>query len=275
MKMKIRPFLRWAGGKQKIIDSLLENAPPHNSINDYFEPFLGAGSLFFSNGFSTGVISDVNSELINAYNQIKNNYVSIDKNLRVFNKKFKNNKDFYYEIRSDFNKHTNQSTIIQASRFIFLIHTNYNGMYRLNRKGEYNVPVGKLNPCIPNFEHLKSISNKLKNVSIRCSGYEEILDEVKPKDFIYLDPPYPPYDWSSQQNQYTLDKFTKDHHEEVFNFSNKLSLKGCYVMISYPDIDFIRDKYGSKWNIKELDIFRSISCKKERKNISELIIKNY
>jgi DNA adenine methylase len=273
--MKTRPFLRWAGGKQKIVNSLLENAPSHNLINDYYEPFLGAGSLFFSNGFSKGVISDVNSDLVNAYNQIKNNYISVDRNLKSFNKNFKKNKDFYYQIRSDFNSHRNQSSIIQASRFIFLIHTNYNGMYRLNRKGEYNVPVGKIKPCIPNFEHLKSVSDKLENVEIRCSSYENILLEVQPRDFIYLDPPYPPYDWANQQNQYTLNKFTKENHEEVSKFANELSDRGCYVMISYPDIDFVRDKYELNWNIEELNIFRSISCKKERKVISELIIKNY
>ncbi|WP_299676523.1 Dam family site-specific DNA-(adenine-N6)-methyltransferase [uncultured Tenacibaculum sp.] len=273
--MKVKPFLRWAGGKQKIVSNLLENAPDHDIINNYFEPFLGAGSLFFSNGFNRGFISDINPELINSYYQIKINHKSVYKNLVFFSKKFREDKQFYYQVRKDFNTQIGKKTIIQASRFIFLIHTNYNGMYRLNKKGHYNVPIGKLNPSIPGIKHLEIVSQKLKNIEIECSGYDSIMSMVKPNDFIYLDPPYPPYDWSNQQNQYTLNKFSREDHEDLFDFATQLDKAGCYVMISYPNIEFVKDKYEKNWNIEKLDIFRSISCKKERRKISELIIKNY
>lgn len=272
--MTVKPFLRWAGGKQNLIDELSKNCPDFEKTNRYFEPFLGAGSLFFLQKSEIGVISDINPQLINSYNQIKKDYKGVDRFLKGFEKEFKNDSNFYYQIRMDFNLNREKFNLVQAARFIFLIHSNYNGMYRLNNKGEYNVPIGKLKPNIPSIEHLKAIQKKLKSFEIKCFEYKDILADVKANDFVYLDPPYPPMNWNEQSNQYTVNRFSREDHQNVLEFANCLKSKDCFVMISYPDTEYIRELY-SGWKIVELSTIRSISGLQIRKKAKELIIKNY
>jgi DNA adenine methylase len=268
----LKPFIRWAGGKQNLVDHLLLNTPDHRKINKYWEPFLGAGSLFFANGFSKAEISDVNEHLINSYKQIKNNPESTYKRLLHYKRNLC--EDFYYEVREAFNNHLQENTIEQAVRFIFLVHTSYNGIYRVNSNGEYNVPFGKANPSLPTFEHIQKASKKLQRIKIQVQSYEEILPSVKKKDFIYLDPPYPKLKEEDELQQFTIDKFSKDHQIELADFANALKKKGCYVMISNSKIPFVKRLY-SNWQITEIPVIRYVSCKSERKKIKELLIKNY
>lgn len=270
----MKTFLRWAGGKQKIVNQILANIPTESQIKKYFEPFLGAGSLFFANGFSKAYLSDINPQLINTYKQIKTNHIRIIQLLETYKLKFRQDPKYYYQLRDLYNQDKVENNHIQAARFIFLIHTNYNGMYRLNEKNEYNVPLGKLEPNLPDLNKLSIISDKLKETKIECQDYWNILDKVKSGDFVYLDPPYPPIDWEITQRQYTVKKFGKSDHEKLSTFANELRNTSCYVLISYPDMNFIRRLYKN-WHIVKLDAFRSISCKKERKQITELLIKNY
>lgn len=268
----IRPFIRWAGGKQNLVKYLLQNLPEEESINKYWEPFLGAGSLFFSNGFTNAEISDVNVHLINAYRQIRDKPLSLHKRLQYHKKIF--NKEYYYQLREIFNQHLCENTIEQAARFIFLVHTCFNGMYRVNAKGEYNVPFGKMEPCLPTLEHLKKISLKLQNIRIESRSYENILPLVNQGNFVYIDPPYPKLNEKEQFQQYTIDKFCQKDQIELAKFANSLHKKGCLIMISNSDIPLIRDLYKG-WKIKEVPVVRYISCKKDRVKINELIIKNY
>ncbi|HEU5052958.1 MAG TPA: Dam family site-specific DNA-(adenine-N6)-methyltransferase [Hanamia sp.] len=268
----IRPFIRWAGGKQNLVKYLLQNLPDEHRINKYWEPFVGAGSLFFSNGFTNAEISDVNEHLINAYRQIRSNPQAVYRRLQDHKKKF--NAEYYYQLRQVFNQHLNQNTIEQAARFIFLVHTCFNGMYRVNAKGEYNVPIGKMEPSLPTIEHLKKISLKLQNIQIVSRSYEEILPLVKHRNFVYIDPPYPKLDKKKQFQQYTIDRFSENHQTDLANFANNLHDKGCFVMISNSDVPLIKELYNG-WNIQEVPVVRYISCKKERIKVNELIIKNY
>ncbi len=268
----LRPFIRWAGGKQNLVQHLLSHSPPEGSYNKYWEPFLGAGSLFFANGFKKAELSDVNEHLINAYKQIKFNPESIYK--RLLTHKRKVSTDYYYEVREKYNNHLNDATIEQAVRFIFLVHTCYNGMYRVNGNGEYNVPFGKSEPSLPSFEHLKKVSKKLKSIPLKVQPYESIYDKVKRNDFIYLDPPYPKLNQSEQFQQFTIDKFSEDHQRGLADFAEQLKKKGCKVMISNSKVPLIENLYKD-WNIIEVPVVRYVSCKKERKKINELIIKNY
>ncbi len=272
--MKLKPFIRWAGGKQSLLADIVKNIPSDVVVNNYYEPFVGAGSLFLGSDYKRCVISDVNAQLINAYSQIKKDYIRVFNLLLSYYKSFDGNPEYYYKVRRIFNKDKKNLNYIQASRFIFLIHTNYNGMYRLNRKGEYNVPIGKLSPSIPTIDYYKELSNKLVSTNIICADYKDALTTTMENDFIYLDPPYPPLDWEAIPNQYTVCQFSKEDHEEVATVANDLREKGCKILISYPDIPFIRELY-SNWNINNINAFRSISCKKERKKISEILIKNY
>ena len=268
----LRPFIRWAGGKQNLVHHLLANSPEEGSYNKYWEPFLGAGSLFFANGFKNAELSDVNEHLINSYKQIKLDPESVHKRLLVHKRKV--SEDYYYEIREIYNNHLDTSTIAQAARFIFLVHTCYNGMYRVNGKGEYNVPFGKGEPSLPSIEHLKKVSKKLQKIPLKVRSYNLIYEKVKRNDFIYLDPPYPKLNQQEQFQQYTIDKFSEDHQRELAKFAERLKIKGCKVMISNSKVPLIEDLY-KEWNIVEVPVVRYVSCKKERKKINELIIKNY
>ena len=268
----LRPFIRWAGGKQNLVHYLLKYSPEEGSYHKYWEPFLGAGSLFFANGFKKAELSDVNEHLINAYQQIKINPESVYKRLLAHKRKL--SADYYYEVRENYNSHLYEQTIEQAARFIFLVHTCYNGMYRVNGKGEYNVPFGKSEPSLPSFDHLKKISKKLQHIPLKVQSYESIYDKVKPNDFIYLDPPYPKLNRSEQFQQFTIDKFSEEHQSELADFANQLRSKGCSVMLSNSKVPLIENLYQS-WNIVEVPVVRYVSCKRQRNRITELIIKNY
>ncbi len=272
--MTLRPYLRWAGGKQGLVQDLMLNIPNVSEINNYFEPFFGAGSLFYANSFKSAYLSDINSQLINAHSFIKTQPTKLFNLLLNLFQHYENNKSFYYQIRNEYNSENNILSLKQASRFLFLIHTNYNGMYRVNKLGEYNVPIGKLNPTLPNHSNFLALSKSLKNATLTCCNYLDILQKVKSNDFVYIDPPYPPLTWKSIENQYTVNNFSQKDHENLAKFAIKLASRNCFIMISYPNTDFIRSLY-SNWNLIELSAFRSISCKKERIQISELLIKNY
>jgi DNA adenine methylase len=273
---KIRPFLRWAGGKQNLVHHLLKHAPEDDVVKKYYEPFLGAGSLFFANGFDNAFISDINPHLINAYKKIRADYRKIHKLIRLYEKKFLSNEEFYYKIRNQFNRDQKKLNYVQAARFVFLLHSNYNGMYRINKQGMYNVPVGKLEPCLPTLDDLKIISKKLKGKEIVAGSYDQILGKVKRGHFIYMDPPYPPLDWDSQAQQFTVDKFSKEDQKKLAAFARKLDKKGCFVLISNSDVPLIRELYkAKKWRKKKLKTTRWVSCKSERKQVAELLIKNY
>jgi DNA adenine methylase len=250
----------------------LDNSPAEGTYNKYWEPFLGAGSLFFANGFKKAELSDVNEHLINAYKQIKINPEPVYKRLLVHKRKVSS--DYYYEIRETYNTHLEDATIEQAARFIFLVHTCYNGMYRVNGNGEYNVPFGKSEPSLPSLEHLKKVSRKLQRIPLKVQPYETIYDKVKRNDFIYLDPPYPKLNQNEQFQQFTIDKFSEEHQKELAAFAKQLKKKGCKVMISNSKVPLIEELYA-KWNIVEVPVVRYVSCKKERIKMNELLIKNY
>ena len=256
--MKLKPFIRWAGGKQKLVKEIIQNIPAASDVNRYFEPFVGAGSLFFESNYENSVLSDVNPQLINAYSKIRDNFTRLSTILIDYERRFLLDNQIYYVIRQEFNQHKENLDTNQAARFIFLIHTNYNGMYRINKSGDYNVPMGKTNPSIPKPDLLSAISDKLANTTLVADNYLNMENDIGVNDFIYLDPPYPPFDWSNHQRQYTVNHFSERDHIDLSNFANRLRNLDCFVMLSYPDIEFVRNQYED-WNIVELNAFRSIS----------------
>jgi len=270
----MKTFLRWAGGKQNLINDLLKHLPPNEKVNRYFEPFLGAASLFFATEYKKCYLSDINRDLINSYKSIKKNPEIVTE---LFNKhlhKFYKKKNYYYKIRDKFNNNKNNGTIEQAARFIFLIHTSYNGIYRVNSSGKYNVPVGDKNPSFLTDEYLIEVSKKLLGTCISTKPYKRIKKLVKKGDLIYLDPPYPPLNGTSYFQHYTKDKFPENEQKKLATFANELTKKECFVMISNADTSLIRELYND-WNIFEFKVTRCISSKKERMKVKELIITNY
>jgi len=267
----ITPFLRWAGGKIKIISTIKNFLPDDYQSRKYWEPFLGAGSLFFHIQPKKGTISDLNQRLIDCYNCIKENPLTVSRSLNDLQKY--NSENFYYITRNRFN--SSKKSFSQAARFIFLNKTCYNGLFRVNSNGHFNVPYGQIQePALPTFEELKKISLSLSKVNIVASSYEKIIRNVKKNDFIYLDPPYPPLSKTSYFTHYTKDSFSLEKHQELATLSNNLTKKGCLVLITNADTKDIRKMYKG-WSITKTEVTRWISCKKERIKVNELIIKNY
>jgi DNA adenine methylase len=267
----LKPFIRWAGGKQNLINEIFSNLDLNN-IDRFFEPFLGGASFFLKSDFNQSFLSDLNPNLINCYQQIKNDPDSIFTGLLDFKTPIK--EKIYYDIRDKFNKHNGEQTLEQAIRFIFLNRTSFNGIYRVNKSGKYNVPFGKSNPAFSSLEHLRDVSTKLQKANLSFDYYDSIENTTQEGDLIYLDPPYPKLSDTAYFNHYTLDKFDQNSQEELAEFAQNQSRKGCKVVISNADLEDIRVLYNN-WEIIECSTYRFISCKKEKIKVKELIIKNF
>lgn len=269
----IKPFLRWAGGKTSSIPFLKSHLPKNFlSIKNYYEPFLGAGSLFFSLTPNHAILSDLNRDLTECYKAIKKDSALISKYLSQHKKK--NSKNYYKEMRIKYNR--SKYSISKAALFIYLNKTCFNGIWRVNKKGEFNVPYGhKEPPSLPSKEQFKNIVQVLSKAEIYNLDYKEAVKKAGNGDFIYLDPPYPPLNKTSKFAHYTKERFSKEDHEEVAEVSRELSKKGCLVMISNSSIDFIRSLYKEDFNIYELEVWRWIRADGKRYKIKEVVITNY
>lgn len=267
----LKPFIRWAGGKQNLIDEIFSTIN-FEGIGRYFEPFLGGASFFLKGHFPNSYLSDLNPNLINCYQQVRDNPLELFNRLNSI--ALPVTSETYYKVREEFNNHNGQQNLDQAIRFIFLNRTSFNGIFRVNSSGKYNVPFGKPDPAFSSLEHLLAVSQKLKHANIFHGYYDEIESLVIENDFIYLDPPYPKLSDTAYFNHYTLDKFDNVEQEKVADFAQKLSAKNSKVVISNADLSIIRDLY-SGWNILECSAYRYISCKKEKIKVKELIIRNF
>lgn len=269
----MKPFLRWAGGKTKSIPFLEKYIPENfSSLNKYYEPFLGAGSFFFHFMPSKAVLSDSNKDLIECYRAIQKNPPLVSKYLEQHSSN--NCKDYYYKMRCKYN--SSKSTIAKAALFIYLNKTCFNGIWRVNKKGEFNVPYGfKEPPALPSKNDLQKVSLALSTVKLINSDYKKAVDSVKKGDFIYFDPPYIPINSTSNFTHYTIDRFSKQDHAELAILAKKLTLKECYVLISNSDDPYIRSLYENDFNIFELEVTRWIRADGKRYKAKEIVITNW
>ena len=273
MNKEIKPFLRWVGGKQNLIKLLINYIPENYNENSYYEPFLGAGSMFFRIIPNKAFLSDSNVHLMNCYKMITEYPNEVYKLLISLLKN--DSKNNYYKIRIKYNKNINKYSSIQSARFIYLNKACFNGIYRVNKEGFFNVPYGyKKNLSIPTLEYFIDLSSILRKVKLQCFSYEKIFNVAKKEDFIYLDPPYPPLNGSSYFSHYTKERFFSDDQKELAIFAEKLSNKGCNILISNADTEEIRRLY-LKWYRKSIDVVRYITCKSKRHRVKELVITNY
>lgn len=268
---KPKPFVKWAGGKRQLIEFIRSRVP--QNYDRYIEPFVGGGALLFELLPPKAIISDINNELINAYLVVKNNVDELIEDLS----KHKNGKRYYYFIRAL--NPTALSPIERASRFIYLNKTCYNGLYRENSKGEFNVPFGRYkNPKIIDEHNLRAVSNYLNSadVTIICADYKEICSIAKSGDFVYLDPPYYPINRKSSFTKYTKYDFTEKDHLELFYTFRELDKKGCKVLLSNSNTDYIKSLYKD-YIIEEVDAIRAINCKgsERKRGRFEVVIRNY
>lgn len=265
-----KPFLKWAGGKTKLLPELLKRVP--SKYNRYYEPFLGGGALFFALKPVISYLSDINENLIMTYQNLSKYSELIFQYLQTNCDSDLTLEQLYYSFREDFNT-TEYSGFLKSAQFIFLNKLGYNGLYRENSKGEFNVPFGHYKK-VPNFNfgNLIQCSKLLQRSKIQCTPYYEI--KATSGDFVYLDPPY--YKVSEQSfTKYTRFDFAKQDHVALFDFCRELDAKGVKFMLSNSDTVFTRKLY-SKFNIEIVQAPRSINSKGNgRGNVNELIIRNY
>jgi len=274
--MKIPTFLKWLGGKRRLITQIEPHLP--KNINKYFEPFLGGGSMFFyikqKYNPKFCVISDINKDLIDVYKAVRDNPHELIKKLRYF--KRKNSKAFFYKMRKLFNERY-FSGIRKSAAFIYLNKTCFNGVYRVNKKNEFNVPYGKYkNPEIFNKEKILFASKLLKGVKIKCQDYWDILDLVKEEDFIYLDPCYDPLKKTSFAN-YTSKRFSDRDNLRLALFVKNLKEKKSNIILSNNVTENIGKLYPKK-DFRKIIVHcsRSInSVSSNRGKIKEFLIKNF
>ncbi|MFS8880053.1 DNA adenine methylase [Synechococcus sp. H55.11] len=269
-----RPFLKWAGGKTQLTDALLERMPIY--FNTYHEPFVGSGALFFrlyrERKIKQAILSDINAELIDTYLAIRDHVWEVIQLLS----EFPYDKNFYYQIREK--DPWSMSLVERAARMIYLNKTGYNGLYRVNRQGRFNVPFGRYKaPKYLDKDNLLAASLALQHVEILCLPFETVVERAKPGDWVYFDPPYAPVSRTSNFTSYHANGFALKDQERLRDICIDLSKNKVYVILSNSDTAIIRSLYAMPFfAVDEVQANRAINCKgAKRGKITELVITNY
>lgn len=277
VNVSAKPFAKWVGGKRQLLGQFHELGLLPSGFdgakNRYLEPFVGGGAVFFDLQPKNATISDLNGELITTYRVIRDDVDSLINSL----KKHTYSKEYFLDIRAK--DPMNMDPLDVASRFIYLNRTCFNGMYRVNSKGQFNVPFGRYkNPIICDEDNLRAVSSVLRNVEILNEDYKFVLQKAKPGDFIYFDPPYYPINTTSSFTSYTKDGFAEKEQTELRDTFDKLSRRGCFVMLSNSDTPFIHSLYDNVKNAKITIVKagRAINSKSTgRGKITEVVVTNY
>lgn len=270
----LKPFLKWAGGKRQLLYEIRRLCPL--SFNTYFEPFIGAGAVFLSLQPKRAVINDLNFDLMNVYQVIKDNLDLLIDDLP----KHENDKEYYYQIRNlDRDpRYQNMSSVERASRIIFLNKTCFNGLFRVNSKGYFNVPFGYYkNPKIIEEMLLRAVHEYLNTAQINLlnTDFEHAVHEAKKGDFVYFDPPYDPVSETAAFTSYIPGGFNKTEQERLKSVIDNLTAKGCKVLLSNSGTEFIRRLYQG-YQIKTVSANRAInSVASKRGHVDEVLVMNY
>jgi DNA adenine methylase len=272
----VQPFLKWAGGKRQLLPKIREHVP--RKYKRYFEPFVGAGAVLFELQPQTALINDANEELVNCYKIIKQ---EPDKLIAAARTHPINSK-YFYQLRSKDREPglTTLSAVERAARIIYLNKTCFNGLFRVNSQGQFNVPFGKYSdPTIVNDNVINAVSGYLNRASIQISNYDfaAALDDARHGDFVYLDPPYDPLSDTSSFTGYNLNSFGRDEQRRLKGVCDDLHRRGCKLLLSNSATPFIRKLYSdkSKYTVVDVDANRNInSVGAGRGKITELLIFN-
>jgi len=261
-----RPLLKWAGGKTQLIPNLIEAMP--KSFNNYIEPFVGGGALFFHLSPKSAVIADSNSELISLYQQIAKDYKPVLKLLE----KMPNDEEFFYQERAK--QYENLGAIHAAARTIYLNRTCFNGLYRVNKSGGFNVPYGRYKePKIADAQLLKSASEALNGKTIVLGDYKQVLEKYAKKgDLVFLDPPYLPVSQYSDFQRYTKEQFYEDDHRDLAAEVNRLSEIGCHVILTNSNHPLVHELY-SDFHIEVLSTRRNINSRGALRKGQDVLVK--
>jgi DNA adenine methylase len=266
------PFLKWAGGKQRLLAQYATHFPPRTLIRNYFEPFIGSAAVFFHLQLPNATLSDQNEKLIEIYQMIQQDVEGVIHAL----KPHINDAEYFYNIRA---QDPNELTPAQrAARLIFLNKTCYNGLYRENKKGLFNVPFGRYrNPTICDERRLKSAATALQGAKLLAADFAQVLEAARPGDFVYFDPPYVPLTATSNFTSYNSQGFSNDDHRRLADCIRHLTAKRCYVMLSNSSADLVHALYQeAHYRLIPIQARRNINSKANRRGpVKELLILNY
>lgn len=271
-----QPFLKWAGGKRQLLPEIRKYIP--ETFHTYYEPFVGAGAVLFDLQPQKAVINDINAELVNVYYAIKDNVNELIEDL----KKHENDKDYFYDIRNldRTTEYEKLSRVKKASRIIYLNKTCFNGLFRVNSRGQFNVPFGKYkNPQIVNEGVLRAVHDYLSSaeIDIKNIDFVSAVASATKGDFVYFDPPYDPVSETSSFTSYSLNGFKKEDQIRLRDLCVELDQRGVNFLLSNSATDFIIDIYSEKGFIVEtVSATRNInSVASKRGKIAEVLIRNY
>lgn len=272
----LQPFTKWTGGKRQLLP-IIKSLMPDN-YNNYFEPFVGGGALFFDLSPNKAVINDFNNELINCYQQIKK---YPQKLIELLAKHQENNsKEYYLKLRSADrdNRIDKMTNVERAARIMYMLRVDFNGLYRVNSKNQFNVPYGRYkNPKIVDSDLILSISQYLNsnNIRILTGDFEKAIQDVAVGDFVYFDPPYIPLSETSAFTSYTHEDFTYEDQVRLRDCFKKLDEKGAFLMLSNSSSPLVEELYKD-FNIHKVEVTRTNGAKtSSRGRISEIIVTNY
>ena len=298
MSEKIRPFVKWAGGKGSLI-SQLNNFYPYELKNGiierYIEPFVGGGAVLIDilqkYDVQEAYAFDINIDLINSYNVIKNDVEDLITNLKQMETEYlqleqEGRKNYFYNKRDEYNNYTleeNEHSIQRAAQFIYLNRTCFNGLYRVNKAGKFNVPMGShKNPTICDEENLRNLSKLIQNVQFQYGDYRRSMEYVTENTFVYFDPPYRPLNVTSGFTSYTKEDFNDENQKELAEFYRELNEQNAKLMLSNSNPkntnkeDTFFDNIYQGFNIDEIYASRMINANsKGRGKISEILVTNY
>lgn len=298
MSEKIRPFVKWAGGKGSLIPQLNNFYPyelKNGIIERYIEPFVGGGAVLIDilqkYDVQEAYAFDINIDLIKSYNVIKNNVEDLITNLKQMETEYlqleqEERKNYFYNKRDEYNNYTlkeNEQNIQRAAQFIYLNRTCFNGLYRVNKAGKFNVPMGShKNPTICDEENLRNLSKLIQNVQFQYGDYRRSMEYVTENTFVYFDPPYRPLNVTSGFTSYTKEDFNDDNQRELAEFYRELNEQNVKLMLSNSNPkntnkeDTFFDNIYQGFNIDEIYASRMINANsKGRGKISEILVTNY
>jgi len=269
-----RPFLKWAGGKTRLRKALLANTP--KKFEDYYEPFLGGGAFFFTlyreQKLRQAYLSDLNEELINAYIIVRDQVSKLIKLLSTY----PYDEKFYYKKRAEAPEE--MQPVERAARLIYLNKTCYNGLYRVNQQGIFNVPFGRYkSPTICDKKNLQAVSEALSSVQIECLSFKKIVERANPDDFVYFDPPYEPLSKTAKFTSYQASGFGQDAQLQLQQICHALSGRKVHFMLSNSSADLIKELYNANdFYIQPVETIRSINSNAQKRGkLTELIVTNY
>lgn len=272
----VTPFVKWAGGKRQLLDKISERLP--QTYNNYFEPFIGGGAVLFELQSERAVINDINASLINAYRIIANNPNEfIDKVHELDLNIGDNGKEYYYSLREHYNDKLmkEEYDVELAALFVFLNKHCFNGLYRVNGKGLFNVPYNNSKKESIDEVSILNVSEYLKKVTILHGDFEAACREAQKGDFVFFDSPYAPLNPTSFE-AYTKEGFDVESHERLAKLFDTLTQKGCYCMLTNHNTEFINKLYSNKgYRMDVVSVKRMINSDASKRTGEEIIIWNY